>query len=185
MHGVEFAGLTSAIAEASEHLKRFAIQDMNLFVRAVRQENVFLLRVFRERDVPDGSITEGLRIEDLLFYESSIGFEDLDTVVGAVADIQQAIIRQFSAMHGIAELLRGRIVGIVAPQRRVIGLVAVGAPVPFVLAGVGVEYDYAMIPLAIGNNELIGFGIDKEFGRAFEVFDVVAALALTRLADLH
>src|SRR6266567_3135719 len=46
VHGVELAGLASAVAEAGEHLKRFAVQDVDLLVRAVGQIKVLLLRIF-------------------------------------------------------------------------------------------------------------------------------------------
>ena len=58
-------------------------------------------------------------------------------------------------MDGISELLRGRILGFVWPQVRVVGFVPVGAPVPFVLAAVGIEHDHAMIAVPIRDDKLI------------------------------
>src|SRR5437879_4039996 len=88
-------------------------------------------------------------------------------------------------MHGVAELLRGRVAGVVAAERRIVGLVTVRAPVPFVLAGFGIEDDHPMIAVAIGDVQLVGLWIDEHLGGALEVLGVVAALALAWLADLH
>ena len=48
-----------------------------------------------------------------------------------------------------------------------------------------VEYDDAVIAVAVGDVQLIGLGVDKHFGRSLEVFDIVAAFALAGVADLH
>ena len=64
-------------------------------------------------------------------------------------------------MYRIAELLRDRRVGIVITEVGVVGLVAVGAPVALVLAGVGVEDDDAAIAVAVGHVHFIGLRIDE------------------------
>src|SRR5258708_37742300 len=88
-------------------------------------------------------------------------------------------------MHGIAELLSRRIVGIVAAQRRVVGLVAIGAPVALVLASVGVEPDRLVIAVAVRDDQFIGFLVDEQLSGTLDILGVVAALALAGLADLH
>ena len=79
---------------------------------------------------------------------------------------------------GVAELLGRRIVRIVGRQLRVVRLVAVGAPVPLVLAGIGVEHDHAVVAVAIGDVQFVGLRIDERLGRQPQILDVVAALAL-------
>src|ERR1051326_1406605 len=99
VHGVEFAGLPAAVAEAGQDLHRVALDDVDLLVGAVGQVDVRLLRIFGERDVPRGAVAERvLRDEDFL-DESAIGFEDLDAIVGTVANVEQAVVRQLGAMH--------------------------------------------------------------------------------------
>src|ERR1035437_2033490 len=88
-------------------------------------------------------------------------------------------------MHWVAELLGDRRTRIVIAQVGVVGFVAVGAPVPLVLAGAGVEYDHATVPVAVGDVQLIGLLVDEKFSRQPEVFGVVAAFAPAGLADLH
>ena len=55
----------------------------------------------------------------------------------------------------------------------------------FVLTGVGVEDDHAMVAVAVGDIEFVSLAIDEHLGGAFEIFDIVAALAQAGLADLH
>ena len=88
--------------------------------------------------------------------ERAIGMEDLNAVVHAIANIQQAVVREHGAMHRIAKLLRGRAIRIVRARVGVVGLVAVSAPMPLVLAGVGIEHDHAVIAVTIGDIQLIG-----------------------------
>src|SRR5260370_29560362 len=88
-------------------------------------------------------------------------------------------------MHRIAELLSRRIIRIVAAQRRVVGLMAIGAPVALVLAGVGIEHDHPVIAVAVRDDQFIGLLVDEQLGRTLDILGVVAALALAGLTDLH
>ena len=78
-------------------------------------------------------------------------------------------------MHGIAELLRGRRLGLVGTEVRVIGLVAVGAPVAFQLPGVGVDDRDALVQVAVGEIRLVGCRVDEDLRDAAECHLVVAA----------
>ena len=98
------------------------------------------------------------------------GLEYLDTIVHAVADIEQAIVRELRAVHRAAELLIDRRVRIVIAGVGVVRLVAIGAPMPLVLAGVGVEHDDAFVAVAVGDVQLIGFRIDKQSSPALSDF---------------
>src|SRR5260370_42710091 len=88
-------------------------------------------------------------------------------------------------MHWIAELLGGRRIGIVRAEVGVIGFFAVGAPLALVLSGFRVIDDHAVIAVTISYIQFIGGGIDKQFRGSLQVFGVIAALAFTRVADLH
>ena len=52
MHAVKFARLASAFAERCEQFQGLAIDDVHAVVFAVGQVDIFLLRIFRERDIP-------------------------------------------------------------------------------------------------------------------------------------
>jgi hypothetical protein len=54
-----------------------------------------------------------------------------------------------------------------------------------VLSGPGAEDDHTMVAVAIGDDQLIRFPIDKELGGSLEIFDVIPAFARGRLADLQ
>ena len=88
-------------------------------------------------------------------------------------------------MDRVAELLRRRRIGIVVSEVDVLGLVAVRAPVALVPAAVGIVDDHPVIAVAVGDVHLVGGLVDEEFRREPQVLDVVAALALPALADLH
>ena len=182
---VEFARLPATFAERRQHFERVAIEDVHAVVFAVGKVDVFLLRILRERDVPDGSGAERGLFDELLFDESAIRFEDLYAVVHAIADVQQVVVRELRAVHRIAELLRRRRIRIVPAVIDVVRLVPVSAPVAFVLAGLRVEHDHAMVAVAVGDIQFIGLGIDKSLGGQPQILEVVAAFALARLADLH
>src|ERR1700748_3783134 len=134
VHGVELAGHLAAIAEAREDLEGLTIEDPDLLVLAVGQVDELLLRIVRERDVPGRSVAEGALADPGFLDELAFRREDLDAIVDAVADVDHAIDRHLRAVHGRAELLRDRRVGIVAPEVRIVRLVAVGAPVALELA---------------------------------------------------
>ena len=104
-------------------------------------------------------------------------------IVGPIADVHQTVVRQVGAVHRRPELLRRRRLRIVAAEIRVVGLVAVGAPVALELPGVGVDDDDAFVAVAVGDVGLVGLGIDEDLGDAAEVLDVVAAAALPLAAE--
>jgi hypothetical protein len=97
-------------------------------------------------------------------------------------------------MHRVAEHVEGRRFGIVAA--RLAGLVhfylglrlrclAVGAPMPLVRAGRGVEHDDAVVAVAVGDVDLVRRAIDPDVGRRAQLRGVVIAAARAGLADLH
>src|ERR1700724_2153637 len=62
---------------------------------------------------------------------------------------------------------------------------AVCSPMPLVLAGFGVEYDNAVVPVTVRHVNLVRLRVHKRLGRQPKVVYVVAPLAASRLADLH
>jgi hypothetical protein len=65
----------------------------------------FLLRILRERDVPDGTQAEGLVFNERFLHESAIGFANLKAVVYAMADVQQIVAAKHGAANGAGKLL--------------------------------------------------------------------------------
>ncbi len=88
-------------------------------------------------------------------------------------------------MHRVAELLGRRRVRVIFSEVGVVGLMSVGAPMALVLAGIRIEHNHTMIAVAVGDVHLIRLLVDKRLGRQPQIFDVVAALAMARFADLH
>ena len=158
---------------------------MHAIILAVGQIEVLLLRIPRERNVPSRAGTKCPFVYKPFLNERSIGLEHLDAIISAVAYIEQAIDGKFGAVNRVAELLRGRRVGIVRTQIRVIRFVAVCAPMPFVFPGVRVIHNHAVVAVAVGDINLIGLLVYENFRRSSKILNVVAAFALTGLADLH
>ena len=97
-----------------------------------------------------------------VFFDDHASFTNLPSGVNtwmrsfdAVADVDEAVVRQLGAVHRGAELLRRRRVGIVAAEVGVVRLVAVGAPVALELAGVGVDDGDALVAVAVGDVGLV------------------------------
>src|SRR5687767_12672156 len=88
-------------------------------------------------------------------------------------------------MYRVPELLGEWRVRIEGSEVRVIGLVAIGAPISLEGAGVRIEHRHAPVAVTIGQVRLIGFGIDEDLCHAAEVLRVVAALALPGLSVLR
>ena len=185
MHAEELAGLAAAVAEVGQLLQRLAQDDAHLLVAAVGHEDVALLRIAREGDVPDRAFAQAAPRIPLLLDELAVLREHLQAIVLPVADVHQAVVRDVGAVHRVAELLRRRRVGIVRPEVAVVGLVAVGAPVALHLAGVGVEHGDALVLVAVGDERLVGLRVDEDLRHAAEVLQVVAAFVVAVLAHLQ
>ncbi len=185
MHAEELPGLAAAVAEAGEQLQGVALHDVDALVAPVGDEEVRLLRVARERDVPDGAVASRVLRDDDFLHERAVAREHLNPVVGAVADVHEAVVRDLRAVHRIAELLRRRRLRVVGPQIGVVGLVAVGAPVALERAGVGVDHDDALVAIAVGDVGFVRRRIDEDLRGAPEVLRVVAAGVLSRMTHLQ
>ena len=102
---------------------------------------------------------------------------------GPIGHVDEAVARDGDVVRQ-AELLRGRRVGVVGTERRVVRFVAVGAPHPLERERRGVEHDDAAVAVAVGHVDLVRHGIDREVGRLAQVPRVGAAAVRPRLAEL-
>ncbi len=131
------------------------------------------MRVARKRDVPHRTIGQRLWEQLLFLDELSFLREDLDAIVRAVAHVHEAVVGELGAVHRRAELLRERLLRIVAAERRVVRLVAVRAPVALDLARVHVDHGHALVEVAVRHVRLVGLRVDEDLGDAAEVVHVV------------
>jgi hypothetical protein len=94
-------------AEGTEQLQRISIENIHLLVGSIDHERKLLLRIHRKADVPHRSAAERLFREEGFLNERAILSKDLKAIVGAVADIHEAIMRD---LHGVnnTELRWGR-----------------------------------------------------------------------------
>jgi len=175
----------NARVELGGRLQRRAQQDVHLLIGSIGEIDVLLFRILREGNVPYGSVAERPFLDDLLLDEGAVRFEDLDAVVHAVADIEQTVVCKLGAVDRAAELLIDWCVRVVIAGVGVVRFVPIGAPMPLVLSGIGVEHDDALVAIPIGDVQFIRLRIDEHFRRSFQVFGVVAAFAFERMPDLH
>src|SRR5450631_1393242 len=147
-HGVnpvELSGIAAVPPEAADDGAVIAADDADLVVLAIGAEQIALLRIRPDRDIPNRAIAERGLLEEPFLDEGAVLPEYLDTVIDAIADIDEPVIGDLDAMYGIGELLRGWRVGVIGRLLVIAGLVAIGTPVPLVGAGAGIEHDDAAV----------------------------------------
>src|SRR5439155_6379591 len=103
--GVELSRLAAAVAKRRQLGERFAIEDMDLFVRAIRQVEILLLRILRERNVPRRSVALRVLRDEHFLLELAVLREYLDAIVRTIADVDETVLRRLGAVHRVAELL--------------------------------------------------------------------------------
>ena len=156
---------------------------MELAVRIVDHEQVGLRRVRPLHDRADRARIALLQHEDFA-HERAVLAEELHAVVLAVAHHDEPVVGDGDAMHRIGELLRGRAFRI--PRDLLVARrLAVGAPVPLVGAGRGVEHDHALVAVTVGDEQLVGLAVDHHVGRTAEMLGVVRPGRRAGLADPH
>ena len=117
--------------------------------------------------------------------EFAVGLKHLHAIGLAITHVNQPIVRALHAMHRVAELLGRRCFRVIVALLGIVGLVAVGAPVAFHLAGVGIEHRHTLVLITIRDIGFIGFRIDPDFCHAAEMFEAVAAGILAVGAHLQ
>src|SRR5438445_8622944 len=182
---MKLAGIAAVAAKTADYGTIVPFQHPDFIVLAVGAQQISLLRVGPDRDIPHRAIAARVLFVKPFLNEGSIFPEYLDAVVDAIADIEQPVVGEFYAMHGVGELLRGRSIGIVGRLLVITGRLAVGTPVPLVGAGRRIEHDDAAIAVAVGNEDFVGVLVDRGLGGLAELRGVTGALARRDLADLH
>src|SRR5258705_7184810 len=164
MDPVELPGIAAVPPKAADHGPILAPDDADFVVFAVGAQQIGLFRIGPDGDVPDRAVAERVLLEEKFLHEGAVLPKYLDTVVDAVADIDQSVIGDLHAMHRIGELLRHRRLGVVGRLFVVVGRIAIGAPVPLVGAGGGVEHDDAAVAVTVGDVDFVCILVDRGLG---------------------
>ena len=77
MHGEELAGIAAAVAEVGQDLERCPLDNKDFPVRAVGKIDKGLFRIRGERNIPYGTVTEAVWLDEQFVDERAIGIEDL------------------------------------------------------------------------------------------------------------
>ena len=144
-----------------------AVHDPDDIVHDVGDEYVFLLSVGREIDGANRTALERVVGDEIFFDELALFREYLDAVAAAIADVDQAIVRNLDAMNGVAEIFRRRPVRVVGRGRVVVELIdcdAVSAPGALEFPAFGIPYHDPLIDVAVGDVEFAGFLVQGKRG---------------------
>ena len=132
-----------------------AVDDVEELLRLVRRQGEVVHGAFGLQRVP--------RDEHFL-HERAIEPEDLEPVVRAIGDVDEIVVRHDNRVHRIVELRRRRTLNELGARRElvvVVRLLAVGAPMTLVRAGVRVEDDDAVVEVAVGDEQLVGLRVAR------------------------
>src|SRR5262249_51051273 len=192
VHAEELPGHAAETAIGPNHFAVGPADHTHLVVAAVDIDQEALLLVRPQIDIPDRT-AQCLRQVDPFAHEAAVLAEDLQPIIGAIANIDQPVIGDLHAMDRVVEGLRDRRVrgigmtaGIGWGRIDFVGRAfAIGAPVALVGPSRGIEHDDAVIAVAVRDVQLVGGRVDPEIGRLPELGRVIVALARTGLADLH
>src|SRR5205807_4295497 len=182
----ELARLAPGPAEAADDLLGDALDDAHLAVHAVDHVHEALAALGREHEVVHRAVAARLSFERVLGDEAAVLAEDLQPVVGAVADVHQAVdLREADAVHRIAELRRRGPRRIVRRGLLVARPLAVRAPVALVRAALGIEHHHPAVSVAVGGVDLARRDVDRDVGGRAEPVGGVAVVSARLPADLQ
>src|SRR5215831_3464492 len=181
----ELPGLAADATESPHDLLGAVVQDADFAVGAIGHVDEFLLLVRRKHQLVDRAGSPRVLLIEMLGHERAILAEDLETVDGAVADIDKTVLVEAHAVDRIAGLGGRRLRGIVGRRLLITRLLAVSTPVALVSASFGIEYDNPAIGVSVGGKHLLGDGIDRDIGWRAEPLGRIAVVAGAGFADLE
>src|SRR6516225_1178919 len=118
----ELAGLAAGAADMADLFEGGAIQDGDAFVRAVGDVKETLFRIGRQRNAECRASSLRFPLHEPFLHEGAVQLERLDAVVGAVRDVNDAVIGDGDAVRRV-ELLRSRTGNLARFRSLVVGLV--------------------------------------------------------------
>jgi hypothetical protein len=185
----ERAGLMAAVSpDRVDDLQCLAVENAQPHIGAVHGIEKHLLFVGRKREAVNAALRiERVALDEGFLHERSVELEHLQPVIGAVGYIDQAVVGNGDAVHWRIEK-RGRRTGDDLVARgifQVHRLSSVGSPMTLVGTGVRIKNDNPAIGVAVGHEKLVRFRIDEHCGGLAEIFGVIAAFALSAVADLQ
>src|SRR5207247_1065852 len=114
--------------------------------------------------------------DEYFLDERTIQLEHLKAIIRTIADIDQIVVGYHHGVNGIVETFRRGSLNELRARGEfvaVVGLLAVGAPMPLVFAGVRIKNDDAVIKVPVSHEQLVCLRVYKQTGRTSEVLRVV------------
>src|SRR6202040_3685867 len=105
MYPVELPGVAAAVTNLAQNISAAALDRPQYVVLAIRHDHVLLFRVPRENEIPSGSLPQSFLAHKQFLHELAFLREYLNSIVGAVANINKPVVRNMHAVHRIPELL--------------------------------------------------------------------------------
>src|SRR5215471_17222199 len=130
MYRVELAGIAAVVPGHPKHGAVAAAQCPDHIVGVISHQEILLTGVAREGDVTNCSRLSRRRMYEEFLHEFALLREYLNPVVGAIANVDEAIVGDMGAMDGRPELL---VVGSIGFVRTGVGIVrnmSIRAPHP-------------------------------------------------------
>src|SRR5258708_7575686 len=131
----ELPGLAADATEPPQDLLGAVVQDTDFAIGAVGRVDELLFLVGRKYQFVDRTRRPRVLLIEMLGHEGAVLAEDLDAIIGTIADINEAVLVEAHAVHRIAELLGDWPRGIVGRRLFITRLLAVSTPVAFIRAG--------------------------------------------------
>src|SRR5262249_11484401 len=106
------------------------------------------------------------------------------TAVQSVSYVNQTIGGNAHMMN-LVELRVARALRSGSLRRAIVGPIAIGAPMAFIGAVVGIEKDYPPVPVSVRYKNFIGLGVNHHIRRLAEIGSIVTIVARSSPSDLQ
>src|SRR5262249_8586793 len=160
--------VTCVPANGGDHFQCLPVQHSNGFIRTVDDVQEFLFLIGRNGESVNGSLVlEGVPRDKHFFDKCPVELEHLEPIIRTIGDIDQVVVCYQDGVNRIVETIRCGTLNELRTRRElqtIIRLLAVGAPMPLVFAGVRIEDDDAMIEIPVGYEQFICLRVDEQTG---------------------
>jgi hypothetical protein len=103
MHVMELPCIAARVAYRADGGAIASKQNPDDVVLPIGDQQVFLGGIVREGDIVVGTHANGIWVHEEFLHELAVLGKNLDSVVGSIAHVNEAVMRNMDAMNGIPE----------------------------------------------------------------------------------